>query len=69
MRNADSSILTHLNLDGNRIGSAGAESLAGVLGPCVALTHLDLGDNPIEAGGSESLTGVLAQRKTMVTST
>jgi hypothetical protein len=33
--------LVHLNLNGNRLGDAGAERLAGVLGQCAALAHLN----------------------------
>jgi len=36
--------LAHLNLRKNKIGSAGAESLAGVLAQCASLAHLILGN-------------------------
>jgi hypothetical protein len=45
----------------NRIGPAGADSLAGVLGQCASMAHLDLCDNRIETGGAESLARVLGQ--------
>jgi len=44
--------LTDLNLSNNQIGSAGAESLAGVLWLCPALANLNLTNNgigPVEA--------------------
>ena len=53
--------LVHLDLSDNKIGAAGAESLAGVLGQCAALVHLNLSNNQIGAGGAESLAGVLGQ--------
>ena len=45
---------TWTRLNGNQIGKAGAESLAGVLGQCPALAHLNLEYN---AGNLESMTG------------
>ena len=46
---------------GNKIGAAGAESLAGVLAQCPALTHLNLRGNGIGADGAEGLEEVLEQ--------
>ena len=53
--------LVHLNLNDNRIGEGGAESLAGVLTQCAALAHLELASNAIGPAGAKSLAGVLAQ--------
>jgi Ran GTPase-activating protein (RanGAP) involved in mRNA processing and transport len=39
----------------NRIGAAGAENLARVLGQCAALAHLNLTGNDIEAVGGGRL--------------
>jgi Ran GTPase-activating protein (RanGAP) involved in mRNA processing and transport len=47
--------LAHLNLRGNGIGPAGAESLARVLGQCAALAHLNLSYNQIGPDGEGRL--------------
>jgi hypothetical protein len=51
--------LAHLDLSNNRINTAGAESLAGVLVRCRALAHLNLCTNSIGPDGAASLAGVL----------
>ena len=53
--------LTHLDLSGNKIGTAGEEILDGVLGQCTVLTHLDLSHNHIGSDGVARLAGVLVQ--------
>jgi hypothetical protein len=53
--------LVHLDLSGNHIEDAGAESLAGVLRQCAALAHLDFSENQIGEAGAVSLAGVLGQ--------
>jgi hypothetical protein len=53
--------LAHLDLRGNKIGTAGAERLAGVLTQCTALAHLDLSGNGIGAAEADRLAGVLGQ--------
>ena len=55
--------LVHLDLNRNRIGAGGTDSLAGVLGQCTALTHLDLSYNCIckSPGAEESIARVLGQ--------
>lgn len=47
--------LVHLDLSGNGIKAAGAESFAGVLGQCAALAHLELSSNGIQAVGEGRL--------------
>jgi Ran GTPase-activating protein (RanGAP) involved in mRNA processing and transport len=47
--------LAHLDLSYNRIGDAGAEGLAGVLGQCAALAHLELWGNDIRPDGEGRL--------------
>jgi Leucine-rich repeat (LRR) protein len=54
-------LLKHLNLSGNTIEDAGAESLARILGLFPLLKHLDLSWNNIGSKGVESLAGVLGQ--------
>jgi Ran GTPase-activating protein (RanGAP) involved in mRNA processing and transport len=55
--------LAHLDLGINRIGDAGAESLAGVLAQCTALAHLNLSYNKIGTAGAEMLaSAMLGQR-------
>ncbi len=58
---AQCTALAHLNLNCNKIGDAGAASLAGVLAQCRALVHLQLCIVDIGAAGAESLAGVLGQ--------
>jgi hypothetical protein len=53
--------LAHLNLSNNRIGAAGAGSLAAVLAQCATLAYLNLRNNQIFGGGAESLARVLPQ--------
>ena len=46
-------LLAHFNLSENQIGSAGAESLVGVLAQCVGLAHVDLTYNEIGPDGTD----------------
>jgi Ran GTPase-activating protein (RanGAP) involved in mRNA processing and transport len=43
------------------MGTAGAESIAGVLPQCTALAEFDLSKNCIGSAGAESFAGVLGQ--------
>jgi hypothetical protein len=47
-------VLTHLNLSGNRIANGSAKSFA-ALGRCTALAHLDVEFNGIGPAGAERL--------------
>ena len=49
----------HLDLAGNGIETAGAESPAKVLGQCPVLAHYNLNDNAIADAGTVSFAGVL----------
>ncbi len=58
--------LAHLDLSSNDIGTAGAESLGGVLPQCRALASLKLAWNWIGNEGAERLAEVLGQCPALV---
>ena len=57
--------LTNLDLQGNNIGPAGAESLATALKTNTTLTNLDLSDNNLGPVGAESLATALKTNTTL----
>jgi Ran GTPase-activating protein (RanGAP) involved in mRNA processing and transport len=53
--------LTHLDLNGNSLGSEGVSHLAGVLAQCTSLRYLGLGANSVQDDGAENVARLLPQ--------